>query len=234
MSTLSGKAALAEIDSMLAAARDRLSTTQSQFSSARSRLAAVQHQEIGIYAELAKLRLLAIEGGELLDALGSADRTVADVLAEREAAAKRLDETIDAANESLGNHESRREEQREAVAAASDALDAAQGEAQSKLEASDAWQAQLRTTEKADFVADQQQMLKELSIVSELKVIERQGFGDLEPVQSEEVEGLLIGIRAASGEKCERCWIRSETVGQMQDHPTICSRCFTVIDSLNS
>ena len=33
----------------------------------------------------------------------------------------------------------------------------------------------------ADFVADQQQMLKELSIVSELKVIERQGFGDLEP-----------------------------------------------------
>jgi isoleucyl-tRNA synthetase len=86
----------------------------------------------------------------------------------------------------------------------------------------------------ADFVADQQQMLKELSIVSELKVIERQGFGDLEPVPSEEVEGLLIGVRAASGEKCERCWIRSETVGQVQDHPTICSRCFTVIDSLNS
>ena len=85
----------------------------------------------------------------------------------------------------------------------------------------------------ADFVADQQQMLKELSIVSELKVIERQGFGDLEPVQSEEVEGLLIGVRAASGEKCERCWIRSETVGRMPGHPTICNRCFTVVDALN-
>jgi isoleucyl-tRNA synthetase len=85
----------------------------------------------------------------------------------------------------------------------------------------------------ADFVADQQQMLKELSIVSELKVVDRPGFGDIEPVRSEEVEGLLVGIRAASGEKCERCWIRSETVGQMQDHPTICNRCFTVVDSLN-
>ena len=77
-----------------------------------------------------------------------------------------------------------------------------------------------------EFVAAQEQMLKELSIVSELKVVEPQGFGDLEPLQSEEVEGLLIGVQAAPGEKCERCWIRS-------DHPTICSRCFTVVDSLN-
>ena len=85
----------------------------------------------------------------------------------------------------------------------------------------------------ANFVADHQQMLKELSIVSELKIVERDGFGGIEPVQSEEVEELLIGVRAASGEKCERCWIRSETVGQIENHPTICSRCFTVIDSLN-
>ena len=84
-----------------------------------------------------------------------------------------------------------------------------------------------------EFVAAQEQMLKELSIVSELKVVEPQGFGDLEPLQSEEVEGLLIGVQAAPGEKCERCWIRSDTVGQRQDHPTICSRCFTVVDSLN-
>jgi isoleucyl-tRNA synthetase len=86
----------------------------------------------------------------------------------------------------------------------------------------------------ADFIGDQERMLKELSIVSELRVVERRGFEGLEPLQSEELEGLLIGVRAAPGEKCERCWIRSDTVGQMQGHPTICSRCFGVVESLNS
>ena len=84
-----------------------------------------------------------------------------------------------------------------------------------------------------EFVAEQEQRLKQLSIVSELKLVDRDGFGDLEAVQSEEVEGLHIGVRAASGEKCERCWIRSDTVGQIEAHPTICSRCSEVIDSLN-
>ena len=84
-----------------------------------------------------------------------------------------------------------------------------------------------------EFVAEQEKRLKQLSIVSELKLVGREGFGELEPVQSEEVEGLQIGVRAASGEKCERCWIRSDTVGQIEGHPTICNRCFEVIDSLN-
>ena len=84
-----------------------------------------------------------------------------------------------------------------------------------------------------NFVAEQEQRLKELSIVSELKLVDKESFGDVNPVASEEVEGLYIGVRAASGEKCERCWIRSTTVGQIEDHPTICARCFDVIDSLN-
>ena len=87
--------------------------------------------------------------------------------------------------------------------------------------------------ELGEFIASQELMLKELAIVSGLKVVESEEFGDIEPVKSEEVEGLLIGVRGALGEKCERCWIRSETVGQMEGHPTICSRCFTVIESLN-
>ncbi|MEN2766524.1 isoleucine--tRNA ligase [Ornithinibacillus xuwenensis] len=32
------------------------------------------------------------------------------------------------------------------------------------------------------------------------------------------------------GEKCERCWIASETVGQSQEHPTLCSRCADVVE----
>ena len=37
--------------------------------------------------------------------------------------------------------------------------------------------------------------------------------------------GVKILIAAASGEKCERCWMISESVGKNAEHPTLCSRC---------
>ena len=84
-----------------------------------------------------------------------------------------------------------------------------------------------------DFVTSHEKTLKELSIVSELKIVDADQFGDVEAVAGSEFEGLLVGVQPAPGEKCERCWIRSETVGQMEGHPTICSRCFEVVEALN-
>jgi isoleucyl-tRNA synthetase len=83
------------------------------------------------------------------------------------------------------------------------------------------------------FVSAHERRLKELSIVSALRLIERDQFGDAEPAKSEEIEGLLLAVQPAAGDKCERCWIRSESVGRMEHHPTICSRCFEVVDALN-
>ncbi len=37
--------------------------------------------------------------------------------------------------------------------------------------------------------------------------------------------GIKVTVSAATGEKCERCWVFSETVGQDGEHPTLCSRC---------
>ncbi|SHE37281.1 Isoleucyl-tRNA synthetase [Caldanaerobius fijiensis DSM 17918] len=34
-----------------------------------------------------------------------------------------------------------------------------------------------------------------------------------------------VVVSTAPGEKCERCWMYSETVGQNPEHPTICARC---------
>ena len=34
-----------------------------------------------------------------------------------------------------------------------------------------------------------------------------------------------IKVEPADGEKCERCWMYSETVGDNHDHPTLCKRC---------
>lgn len=33
----------------------------------------------------------------------------------------------------------------------------------------------------------------------------------------------------AEGEKCERCWTYSKTVGSDSEHPTLCARCAAVV-----
>jgi len=33
----------------------------------------------------------------------------------------------------------------------------------------------------------------------------------------------------ASGSKCERCWMISESVGKNEKHPTLCDRCAEVV-----
>lgn len=38
-------------------------------------------------------------------------------------------------------------------------------------------------------------------------------------------EGVTMTVEKAHGEKCERCWIYSDTVGKNSEHSTLCSRC---------
>ncbi|MFC0301491.1 isoleucine--tRNA ligase [Virgibacillus soli] len=38
-----------------------------------------------------------------------------------------------------------------------------------------------------------------------------------------------IAVEKNTGEKCERCWIIADTVGEDADHPTLCSRCAHVV-----
>ena len=42
--------------------------------------------------------------------------------------------------------------------------------------------------------------------------------------------GLRILVDNATGEKCERCWNFSDTVGEDQKHSTLCRRCWEVLD----
>lgn len=47
----------------------------------------------------------------------------------------------------------------------------------------------------------------------------------------EQAEGeLTVTVNKAQGEKCERCWAYSKTVGENADHPTLCARCAAVIE----
>ena len=87
--------------------------------------------------------------------------------------------------------------------------------------------------ELGEFLADQEPMLKEITIVSALRLVQPQELTGLEICPGEEVEGLQVAVRPAPGEKCERCWIRSTSVGSFTDHHTLCARCHTVITTMN-
>jgi isoleucyl-tRNA synthetase len=50
--------------------------------------------------------------------------------------------------------------------------------------------------------------------------------------RSEEIEGLGVNVRPATGDKCERCWNYRPAVGQDREHPTLCDRCTEVVRAL--
>lgn len=68
------------------------------------------------------------------------------------------------------------------------------------------------SNEKLEFLKKAENELASAFIVSDVEIVENSG--DLE-----------IKIEKAQGEKCERCWVISDTVGHDSEHPTLCSRC---------
>ena len=59
--------------------------------------------------------------------------------------------------------------------------------------------------------------LATLLIVSQAKLVEGLAGG----VEATGREDLKVTVQAAEGEKCERCWIYSDTVGKDAEHPTV-------------
>lgn len=70
--------------------------------------------------------------------------------------------------------------------------------------------------------------LASLLIVSEANVVEGRATAPAEAVATEEGH-LSVVVGASHYEKCERCWIHRESVGQDAEHPTLCHRCATVL-----
>ncbi|WP_248511393.1 isoleucine--tRNA ligase, partial [Sporosarcina sp. NCCP-2222] len=52
---------------------------------------------------------------------------------------------------------------------------------------------------------------------------------DQMPAASLQLDNASILVEKADGEKCERCWTISETVGTDADHPALCERCADVV-----
>ena len=41
--------------------------------------------------------------------------------------------------------------------------------------------------------------------------------------------GITLTVGRAGGEKCARCWVYSDTVGNDKNHPTLCARCAHIV-----
>ncbi len=75
------------------------------------------------------------------------------------------------------------------------------------------------------FLAEHQEELRSLLIVSQLRLVTEAELAEPSPCPGTDFEGLMVGASRARGRKCNRCWMYSERVGVDPDHPEICDRC---------
>lgn len=74
--------------------------------------------------------------------------------------------------------------------------------------------------EQYKFLKENLELLQTVFIISALEIEEN--------ARKDEVK-LGVKVEQAPGEKCERCWMYSETVGEDKENPTICHRCSEAI-----
>jgi len=73
--------------------------------------------------------------------------------------------------------------------------------------------------------------LKTILIVSGVRVVEGLGNASAAAYRAADL-ALAVDVKPATGDKCERCWIYSDTVTQDQEHSTLCARCSGVVKKL--
>ena len=76
-----------------------------------------------------------------------------------------------------------------------------------------------------DFLKPLEQELPFLFITSQVRVNPPGTDAGPDAVQGEELKNLSVVVAQAEGQKCERCWNYSTTVGTLAEHPAICKRC---------
>lgn len=73
--------------------------------------------------------------------------------------------------------------------------------------------------------------LEKIFIVSRVNINEVNSK-PADAIALENVLGVWVEVKPATGEKCERCWIIEESVGANDNHPTLCARCSQVVEQI--
>jgi isoleucyl-tRNA synthetase len=84
-----------------------------------------------------------------------------------------------------------------------------------------------------NFMTREWNTIKEISIISKLTVLQQDTPAVGIRFSSEEIPEMVVQVQPAQGEKCERCWIRSTSVGTIVEHPAICHRCAGVLTEMH-
>jgi isoleucyl-tRNA synthetase len=75
-------------------------------------------------------------------------------------------------------------------------------------------------------LAEQEGLLPALLIVSQVELLTSS-----DGATKAGVDGLSVEVEPARGEKCNRCWNYREDVGQSMQHPTLCGRCVSAVET---
>ncbi|MBF0539582.1 MAG: class I tRNA ligase family protein, partial [Nitrospirae bacterium] len=78
-------------------------------------------------------------------------------------------------------------------------------------------------------MSDYMDFLPTLFIVSQAELL---SYGQLSEARAQDiyrVDNLAVDVVKAEGQKCQRCWNVSTSVGTINDEPDLCSRCYDVL-----
>lgn len=150
---VSGRETLAGIDQAVTQARGAIASVESQIESVNGRLAELRRAQTQDYKDLARVRLGLIADSQTLRQLDQAEQQVLALLAQRQTAVQDLERQIQVANGHLATLEGERRDQSERVNAAAEAVDSAEAETQSRLDADPAYQVQRAKAQEAERVA---------------------------------------------------------------------------------
>jgi isoleucyl-tRNA synthetase len=72
--------------------------------------------------------------------------------------------------------------------------------------------------------------LRSMMIVSKVTLVEAEPL--MGAFESDDIKSLYIRVEAAAAQKCERCWVRADSVGDNPEHPQICYRCVDALERM--
>ncbi len=81
-----------------------------------------------------------------------------------------------------------------------------------------------------DFLIPYASSLRDIFIVSGVDLIRAEPPAG---VRATDLPGLFVDVSASKAAKCERCWIHDQSVGQREDHPGLCQRCYEAVEGLS-
>jgi len=160
---LTGKQALARIDKAMTEAQGEAQKAASRLEDATRRELVLREEERVCYADLARFRLTASERDGVSGALEDAGRQVTALLDLREAARGALETEINANDISLDDLQQARKAAAKKLEDISKALDNAEASVQDRLAADKTYNAQLKSTEASQKVADEAEAKRALT-----------------------------------------------------------------------